>query len=266
MLVEYNYVIFHNERVMRELRLFDVSLRSAYAQAKELTRAQGQVPLVTPGSLQVELRGNHRFVYRYRGDANGRRVAEYLGPADEESTRTKVDEATAAIRDAETLAEYSRDLRRVGFYGANNSTVVTVASIFNAGMFSDGAVLVGTHAFGALLNELGVRAFTFPMTEDVALARPQRIPLAALPKGGLLSLLRDTGLSCHEVPQLKRSAPATSLYPMLSHKRITGSSSLEGNLEPYRIPHVQQRFGVAAGVVDRMSPGSTTTAPKQIIE
>jgi hypothetical protein len=195
---------------MRELKFFDVSLRTAYAQAKELALAQDRVALMTPGSLQVEPRGNRRFVYRYRYDVNGQRVTDYLGPEDEESTVAKVDEVTAEIRDAEALAEHSRDLRRMRFYSADNSTVVTVASLFNAGIFSGGALLVGTHAFGALMNELGVRATPFPITDDVDLARAERIQVAALAKGGLLSLLRDTGLPFHEVPQLKRNAPATS--------------------------------------------------------
>jgi hypothetical protein len=70
-------------------------------------------------------------------------------------------------------------------------------------------VLIGTHAFGAILNELGVSASPFPQTEDVDVAA-QRIELAALPKGGFIGLLRQTGLPFHEVPPHKRGAPSTS--------------------------------------------------------
>src|SRR6266568_3889383 len=156
---------------MAELKLFDVSLRTAYAQAKELALAQHQVSLTTPGSLQVERRGERRFVYRYRYDVSGERVREYLGPEGDEATLTKVAEANAEIGDAQTIGDYSRDLRRLGFYSADNSTLVTVASLFNAGIFTGGGLLVGTHAFGVLLNDLGVRASPFPLTEDVDLAR-----------------------------------------------------------------------------------------------
>jgi len=195
---------------MQQPKLYDVSIRTVYAQAKELAQAQAQVSLTTPGSLQVEPRGGRRFVYRYRYDSAGRRVRDYLGPEDDEATIAKVAEVNADLAEASTLAEYSRDLRRVGFYGADNSTLVTVASLFNAGIFSGGGVLVGTHAFGVLLNDLGVRGVPFPMTEDVDLARAARIQVAALPKGGLLALLRDTGLPFHEVPQLTRTQPPTS--------------------------------------------------------
>ena len=202
-------IAFHNELV-RPLQLFDVSLRTAYAQAKELASAQATVSLTSPGSLQVEARGAHRFVYRYRSDATGRRTADYLGPEHEPATLAKVEAANLELDEAALLSGYSRDLRRIGFHGTDNSTLVTIAALFNAGVFAGGGVLVGTHAFGAILNELGVRASPTPMTDDVDLARPRRIELAAVPEGGLLGLLRSTGLPFHEVPQLRRNAPATS--------------------------------------------------------
>jgi hypothetical protein len=71
-------------------------------------------------------------------------------------------------------------------------------------------VLIGTHAFGIILNELGVSALPFPRTEDVDVERARRIEIAALPEGGLLALLKQTGLPFNEVPQLKRGEPATS--------------------------------------------------------
>ena len=88
--------------------------------------------------------------------------------------------------------------------------MATVAALFNAGVFGGGGVLVGTHAYGVILNELGVSAAPFPMTEDVDLARAARIELAALPDDGLLGLLKETGLPFHEVPTLKRGGPSTS--------------------------------------------------------
>jgi hypothetical protein len=169
-------------------KTFDLSLRTTYAQAKELALAQGEVSLLTAGSIQVERR------------AAGKRVAEYLGPHSDATTKSKIERARQEIRDQETLASYSQSLRKIGFYSADNSTVVTIASLFNAGVFGKGAVLIGTHAFGILLNELGIFAAPFPLTEDVDVARARRIEIAALPEGGLLTLLQQTGLPFHEVP------------------------------------------------------------------
>lgn len=189
---------------------FDLSFRTVYAQAKELALTQTQVPLLTAGSIQTEKRAGGRFVYRYRYDVSGKRIAEYLGPESDEKTAAKLQSANQDIKDQEALAARSQALRKIGYYSADNSTLVTVASLFNAGIFGQGAVLVGTHAFGVILNELGVSAGPFPLTEDIDVARAQRIEIAALPEGGLLKLLKQTGLPFHEVPRLKRGKPSTS--------------------------------------------------------
>jgi len=204
-------MLFHKERnPLLKLKYFDVSLHTAYAQAKELVLAQKTVPLLTAGSIQVEERAGGQFMYRYRYDATGKRVTEYLGPLSEAETSAKLERAREEIKDQGAIAEYSQKLRRIGFYSADNSTLVTVASLFNAGVFGGGGVLIGTHAFGTILNELGVSASPFPMTEDVDVARAGRIELAVLPEGGFLELLKQTGLPFHEVPTLKRGAPSTS--------------------------------------------------------
>jgi len=192
------------------LKFFDVSLHTAYAQAKELALAQRAVPLLTAGSIQTETRAGGRFVYRYRYDVNGKRVVEYLGAESDAATGKRVEAARLEMAEQAAISDYSRKLRAIGFYSADNSTLVTVASLFNAGVFGGGGVLVGTHAYGVLLNELGVSASPFPMTEDVDLARAARIELAAVPETGLLGLLEQTGLPFHEVPTLKRGGPSTS--------------------------------------------------------
>lgn len=190
--------------------MFDISLRTAYAQAKETALAQRKVALVTAGSLRTEERRGQPFVYRYRYDANGKRITEYLGAEQEPETAAKVKQATAEIQEAAAIAEYSRNLRKVGFHSTENSALITIAALFNAGLFGKGGILVGTHAFGAILNELGVADSRIAMTEDVDVARAEPIQIAALPKGGFLKLLTDTGLPFHEVPPLKPNAPATS--------------------------------------------------------
>ena len=181
-----------------------------YAQAKELATSQHTVPLLTAGSLQTEERAGGLFVYRYRYDAKGKRTAEYLGSESSPETASKVEQAKREIADQKEIADYSQKLRRIGYYSADNSAVLTVASLFNAGVFTGGGILIGTHAFGAIVNELGISATPFPLTEDVDVARRERIELAALPEGGFLSLLEQTGLPFHEVPTLKRGRPSTS--------------------------------------------------------
>lgn len=227
------------------MKRFDLSFRTAYAQAKEAALTQPAVSLLTPGSVQTETRGGSKFVYRYRYDATGKRVAEYLGPAGDDDTTAKIRSIEEDIRAGATFAEYSRNLRRVGFYGADNSTLVTVARLFNAGIFGGGAVLVGSHAFGALLNELGC-SIAFPMTEDVDIARAGRIQVAALPEGGFLALLRETGLPFHEVPDLRRGTPPTSFK--VRGRALKVDLLVPSKGEPYRTVKVPELGAHAIGL------------------
>jgi len=227
------------------LKRFDLSFRTAYAQAKELAFAQREVPLVTPGAIQIETRGKSRFVYRYRYDAAGKRVVEYLGPEGGEETNARVEAVSDEIRSGEAFSNASRDLRKVGFYSADNSTIVTVARLFNAGVFGGGALLVGSHAFGALMNELGA-SVPFPRTEDVDIARANRIEIAALPEGGFLALLQETGLPFVEVPALKRGAPSTSFKVRGRALKVDLLVPAKG--EPYREVRIPELKAYAVGL------------------
>jgi hypothetical protein len=228
------------------LKTFDLSFRTAYAQAKELALAQKEVPLLTAGSVQVEKRAGSQFVYRYRYDAAGKRITEYLGPQSDVKTTAEVERARQEIRDQEALASYSQSLRKIGFYSADNSAVVTVAALFNAGIFGKGAVLVGTHAFGIILNELGVSASPFPLTEDVDVGRARRIKIAALPEGGLLAPLKQTGLPFHEVPRLKRGEPSTSFKVRGRKLKVDLLVAADG--EPYRAVRIPELGAYATGL------------------
>ena len=195
---------------MLKIKKFGVSLRTVYAQAKELgARPEGGAG---PDGGQPPDGGAGRGAVRVPLSLQRERQADHRvsGPESNAETAAKVEQAKEEIEDQAAIADYSQKLRRIGFYSSDNSTVVTVASLFNAGVFGGGGVLIGTHAFGVIINELGVSASPFPMTEAVDVARAERIELAALPEGGFLDLLKQTGLPFHEVPTLKRGAPSTS--------------------------------------------------------
>jgi hypothetical protein len=71
-------------------------------------------------------------------------------------------------------------------------------------------MIVGAHAYGALLNVLGVKPRRNYATEDIDIARYGRIELAVIPDGGVLEVLRRTGLPFVEVPELDVRRPPTS--------------------------------------------------------
>lgn len=86
-------------------------------------------------------------------------------------------------------------------------------------VFEAGAVLVGTHAFGVIVNRLAIRVAVFA-TEDVDIARPNKLALDKTPKGGLLELLRESGIDFVGVPGFKLGAPPTS-YKEKGRSRFT---------------------------------------------
>jgi hypothetical protein len=81
--------------------------------------------------------------------------------------------------------------------------------MFNKGLFQAGLTLVGSHAYGVLLNELGIIAPGYK-TQDIDLARAQ--PLAiALPGGSSFqSLLKETGLNFVPIPGMPSHRPSSS--------------------------------------------------------
>ena len=76
-------------------------------------------------------------------------------------------------------------------------------------LYAPGGVLVGSHAFGVLLNQLGVRAVSYA-TEDVDIARGEALAFDQPPEKGFLGMLEDSGIDFVEVPQLDRRLPPTS--------------------------------------------------------
>ncbi|HEV8256188.1 MAG TPA: GSU2403 family nucleotidyltransferase fold protein [Casimicrobiaceae bacterium] len=82
-----------------------------------------------------------------------------------------------------------------------------MAALSNVGLFDAGGVLVGSHAFGVLLNKLGVRAAPYA-TEDVDIARRSTLGLPGLERH-LIDVLKDSGIE-FVVPGLPATRPPTS--------------------------------------------------------
>jgi hypothetical protein len=95
-----------------------------------------------------------------------------------------------------------------GYVRVDKRAVSVLGSLANHRLFAAGAILVGSHAYGALLNELGVRAAALP-TEGVDIARAQRLDDSLLRDADFERMLADSGVPLHPVPGFGK-APATS--------------------------------------------------------
>jgi hypothetical protein len=164
--------------------------------------------LGTPGALteRTNENGTRFWVHRY-SDAVGRRLETYLGTADDPETKAKLEALGARIEDANAVISQVRLLARAGFVTVDRKAYATLASLHNHGLFEAGALVIGSHAYGALLNALGVKAVAY-RTEDVDIARRETLALPGVPS--FIDMLRATGIEFFEVPAFDRRAPSTS--------------------------------------------------------
>ena len=139
---------------------------------------------------------------------DGRKVDDYLGP-ESSFDEARLDALRAEIGLARALASGSATLRLLGYQRIDRKPAAVLEVFFNRGLSQAGLTLVGSHAYGALLNELGVLAPGY-RTQDIDVARAQ--PLAiALPEGiTFQQLLKESGLPFVPVPGMPSHRPSAS--------------------------------------------------------
>lgn len=187
------------------------ALSALYGDLENFARSQGAVLPGTPGSV---LERTNASGFRYYGhqyyDANGKKTEKYLaGPVGDSAADAKAKQLTDRIGELTGVIKNVRLLAREGFKVADAKTYATVASLHNHSLFEAGAILVGSHAYGALLNQLGARAAQYTTT-DVDIARAAELAFAEPPRKSFLEIIQESGIAFAEVPQLNKRKPATS--------------------------------------------------------
>jgi hypothetical protein len=151
-----------------------------------------------------------RFYARqyYDGERN-KREAYLAGPIGDAKADAAAEEMRTRIREMKDLVRSLRLLGREGFSLVDARVYATLASLHNHGLFAAGGMLVGSHAYGVLLNRLGVRAVPYT-TEDIDVARGAALSFDTPPEFGFLEMLQDSGIEFVAVPSLDRKKPPTS--------------------------------------------------------
>lgn len=187
------------------------SLCADYGNIENVAAHQDEVILGTPGSVieQTNKDGFKYYTHQFY-DGDGKKRQEYIsGPVGSKAADGAADEMKARIEEANDLVKTLRMLGREGFNLADVKTYATIGALHNHGVFEAGGMLIGSHAYGVLLNKLGVRA-ALHKTDDVDIARREKLAFVKLPNKSMLEMLRESGVDFVEVPSLKRGAPATS--------------------------------------------------------
>ncbi len=186
-------------------------LSALHADLESYASSQREVFVGTAGSVVVRSNASgFRFYSHQHYDGSGKRRERYVaGPVGSDAAEAVAARLKERIREIKELVPSLRLLGREGFYLVDAKTYATIASLHNHGVFAAGAMLIGSHAYGVISNHVGIRAAPYT-TEDIDVARPAELALEESPAGGILEMLRDSGIEFVEVPELDRKRPSTS--------------------------------------------------------
>lgn len=187
-----------------------LALQTAFSDLKRQALEQSLLLVGTPGSVTVRVVNGRSFLYRQYYDPQDKKAADYIGPTDDPDAQARANRIREQIEVANGLLRIARLLARAGYVRVGARTEAILAALANNGIFRAGGLLVGSHAYGALLNDLGARTAGYA-TEDVDVARDRalRLPVART----FEEMLADSKLALHPVPQLDRKKPSTSFKP-----------------------------------------------------
>jgi hypothetical protein len=216
------------------------STAAVYADLETHALAQAVAPTATPGGIVARTNASGYAFYALQNYGfDGRRRETYVaGPVGDPEAERKVLALRSEIRDAKGAVDSVRMLAREGYAIMDPREFAVVAALANRGLFTAGAALVGTHAFGAIVNKLGIRAATFG-TEDIDLGRATRLALPAPLEGGLLGALRDSGIDFVAVPPLDPRDPSVT-FKEKGRSRFTVDLLVPSKDSRYRVEFIPE--------------------------
>lgn len=223
---------------------YPLALQASYSDLKQ--RALDPAPLLlgTPGSVSEKLQDGRRYFFRQFWDAEGAKTGEYIGPVDDPDAASRADGVRDQVALAKALVADAQMLARVGYVRVDARTEAVLVCLANAGVFRGGAVVVGSHALGAIANDLGVRISAFS-TDDLDIARRERLDLGPHTPS-FVDLLKKSRVPVTAVPTFDRKDPSTSFAVAARRQgragrfRVDLLAPMRG--EPYRpvaVPELQ---------------------------
>ncbi len=167
-----------------------LAAQTAYAEVLDQARAVDLEALssLTGAFHRRTIKGHEYIYFGYRDPIGGRQRRVYVGPADERVNAliARFDDIKAPKR----LAPNAQAALALGCSGTLPKHYRIVRQLAAYGFFKAGGILVGTHAFVAMSNMLGVHWTSGDKTLDVDFAHAGRNVSLALPS--------DVELSVHD--------------------------------------------------------------------
>ena len=200
------------------LHRYDATVTTLYAELlDQLLALEGQrsIANLRGGFASKTLNARRYWYFQYR-DINQRVRQVYIGP-DNDTARRFVerfgDKREQVVPDERQIERLCGMLRQGGMRPADAGVFRILRALADGGLFRQGAVLVGTHAFVAIGGLLGVRwANPSMQTQDIDVARDNSVDLALPPRESidLPAVLESLEMGFLPVPALNPRSPSTS--------------------------------------------------------
>lgn len=210
---------------------------SAYEAARSFSSLSGSF-------ATKRISGADYWYFKTSETAGGQR--EYSVGPDTPATRSVIEayqKGRVAIKEVEAgIARLCAMLRQGGAMQTDTVSAKVISGLGSAGVFRLGAVLVGTHAFIALGNVLGVRWQSGLRTEDIdILANPVLEVAIGQIEADLPGTLESLNMGFLPVPGLDSRKPETSFKVRGKTLRVDLLTPARGRRdgEPVRIPRLK---------------------------
>lgn len=173
---------------------FPTTFHTEFENLSQWAHTQETIHIGTPGRIEARLRGSDTFFYHRFYDANSKLSEKYIGgPAGTPEADIAHQNALDRISSSDMVVRSVRELRKLGFAVIEDKAGATLAALHNHDLFAHGLTLIGSHAYGAILNKLGIKAAHY-LTEDIDAVRAKPLNLATTPHLSLLEILQTSGL------------------------------------------------------------------------
>jgi hypothetical protein len=180
---------FHEPPLFKDLSL---SAQTNFAELVEQAqvRMRERSILDLPGSFnKKEIKGVEYWYWQFR-DLEGKLRQSYLGPNDERLRRLIAQRTAGKNPEHDGLARLAQACTALGCMNMAPQHFKVIHRLAEHGFFSAGGILIGTHAFIAMANMLGVRWVGGWSTNDVDFAHAGKNVSLALPT--------NTGANVHD--------------------------------------------------------------------
>jgi hypothetical protein len=199
----------------------DAAGHARYQALKQLARSQRRILQGAPGLLKRRTRRGTEYWVREFNRTGGRKSDEHLGTIADLSDARRA-QFQAEIDLAKALTAGASALRLFGYQRVERRTATVLAALHNHDLFRAGLTLVGSHAYGALVNEYGISAPSYS-TQDIDLARRQPLEIALPADLDFRKILGESGVDFVPVPGMPSRHPSGSF-------KIAGADALSVDL------------------------------------